>query len=151
MPTFEFPLDRLLRVRRQQERLAEVEALRARAALDVARARVAELKVRLVEVAAGLQSCVGRTMPSHQWAASTDLSARLGQSIGVAEAIAAVAQANFATADRKRAGLAAEVEALQTLRAEHLEAFLHEQNRAIQDRVDEAGLRQWMAEAAESE
>lgn len=145
MAKFVFPLDRLLRLRRQQERMAEVEMLRAKAALDAAHAKANELRGQLTKLSDDLSATVGRTFAARLWAASADQSLWLGQAIAAADAAVHSAAEAHRVADRKRAGIAAEVEALLTLRGEHLDAFKQDQRKADQDRVDEAGLRRFAA------
>jgi flagellar protein FliJ len=148
---FVFPLERLLRLRRQQERMAEVEALRAKAALDAAQAKAADLRDRLTKLSDELSATVGQTFAARMWTTSADQSMWLSQAIVAADAAVKTAVEAYKAADRKRAGIAAEVEALSTLRGEHLAAFKQEQQKAEQDRVDEAGLRRFTAGVAESE
>jgi flagellar protein FliJ len=148
---FVFPLERLLRLRRQQERLAEVEMLRAKAAHEAAKAKAAELRERLTKLSDDLSATVGQTYAARLWATSADQSLWLSQAVTAADVAVREAADALRVADRKRAGIAAEVEALNTLRGEHLEAFKQDQQKAEQDRVDEAGLRRFMAGVAESE
>ena len=146
MKRFEFSLDRLLKVRRQQERLAELEQQRARDAADQARTRVADLHAQLAAVGDRYAAAVGRAMTPTQWAAASDLSERLGQSLRAAEAAAAAAEETFAAARQERATLATEVEALGTMRQQQWDKWRQEAKAADQDRLDEVGLRRWMAQ-----
>src|SRR5947208_3401858 len=59
---FEFSLDRLLKVKRQLERLAELEQHRAREAVDRARAVLEDLRAQLNRVSEQFAASVGRPM-----------------------------------------------------------------------------------------
>lgn len=149
MKRFEFSLDRLLKVKKQLERLAELEQGRARDAADQARARVADFRAQLDRVAD--QYAVGRAMTPTQWAGAADWSERLGRSIRAAEDEAAAAEAKYAAAAQERATLATEVEALTTLRQQQWDKWRQEAKAADQDRLDEVGLRRWMAAQQDAE
>src|SRR5581483_8549550 len=69
---FEFSLDRLLKVKRQLERLAELEQHRAREAVDRARAVLEDLRGQLNRVSEQFAASVGRPMAAHQWSAAAD-------------------------------------------------------------------------------
>lgn len=145
MRRFEFPLDRVLTLKRQLEKAAEQEQLRARQAADQARAAVADLAAELDRVAAHLGGAVGRAVPPGQWAAAAELSDRIGQALRAAEAAAAEAEATHEAAARERARLATEVEALATLRQDRLDLWKRDEGRADRERLDEVSLRRWEA------
>jgi flagellar export protein FliJ len=142
---FEFSLDRLLKVKRQLERLAELEQQRAREAADQARARLTGLREQLDRVAGHYAAAVGRAMTPTQWASASDLSERLGRSIRTGEDEVVAADQKLAAAAQERATLATEVEALSTLRQQQWDRWRQEAKQADQDRLDEVGLRRWMA------
>lgn len=145
MKRFEFSLDRLLKVKKQQERLAELAQHRAREAADQARARLAELRGQLDRVADQYAAAVGRAMTPTQWASASDLSERLGRSIRAGEEEVAAAEEALAAAAQERAAVATEVEAISTLRQQQWDKWRQEAKQADQDRLDEVGLRRWMA------
>lgn len=145
MAKFVFTLDRVLRLRKQQERMAEVEVVRARAVVDAARLRVKEHQDLLQIVSDGLAANVGQTATAAQWSSAVEYSQRLGLVIRDAERQVREALEAQHVADRKRAEIAAEVEALQTLRNEQKAQYAQELQKAEQERTDEAGLRLWLA------
>lgn len=149
MKRFEFSLDRLLKTKQQLERLAEMELLRAREAADSARAHLSGLQAQLARAADQFGAAVGRAMAPHQWAAASDLTERLGRSIQAAEQGVAEADGKLNAAARERGQLATEVEALTTLRQQQWDQWRHDAQRADQDRLDEVGLRRWMAARAD--
>lgn len=152
MKRFEFSLERLLNVKRQLERLAELEQQRAREAVDRARTRLDVLQEQLARVSEQLTASIGQPMASHQWATASELSERLGHSIHQAEREVQAAEEKYTAAARQRAQVATEVEALDTLRQQQWEQWRQEAQQQDQSRLDELGLRQWLAaNSAEAE
>ncbi|WP_020468452.1 flagellar export protein FliJ [Zavarzinella formosa] len=151
MQKFEFPLERLLKIRRQQERLAELEVMRAIAAVDAAKARVEELREKLRRHSEQMTQFVGRTLSPHEWVAGCDFSNHLGQSITQALKEVGLAEQRVAEASAKRTEVASEAEAMQSLRDQQYSQFKQELQKFDQERVDEAGLRRWLASAPERE
>ncbi len=147
MKRFEFSLDRLLKVKRQLERLAELEQLQARTEVEKFRATLLELQTQLDRVAGRLTTQDGQstTGSPHEWAAIADLSRRIGESIEESERGVAVAEQRLAAASQERATVAMEVEALVTLREQQWDHWRREALQADQDRLDEQGLRRWQA------
>jgi flagellar protein FliJ len=147
MKRFEFSLDRLLKVKRQLERLAELEQLQARTEVEKSRATLQEQQEQLDRVAGRLTTQDGRstTVSPHQWAAVADLSRRIGESIEESERVVTTAEQRLAAASQERATVAMEVEALTTLREQQWTQWRREAQLADQDRLDEQGLRRWMA------
>lgn len=143
MKRFEFSLDRLLRVKRQLEHLAELEQRRAQEAAEQARARLAEFRDQLARISDRYAAAVGRAMTPQQWASAYDMTERLGRSIHVSEEDVARAEQKLLAAAQERAQLATEVEAISTLRRQQWERWRQEAQKADQDRLDEVGLRLW--------
>jgi flagellar protein FliJ len=148
---FEFSLERLLKIRRQQERLAELDVMRALSAVDSAKARVEQFREKLRQHTEELTRCVGRTMAPHEWAAGCAFSIQLGHSITLAQIDVGVAEKSLAEAKAKRSEVASEAEAMQSLRDQQYAEFKQDLQKFDQERVDEAGLRRWMASAPERE
>jgi flagellar export protein FliJ len=140
---FEFSLDRLLRVKRQLERLAELEQRRAQDAVEAARATLQGFRDQLDRVSDQFSAAVGRAMAPHQWAFASDMAERLGRSIRQSEQEVAAAEQKLLVAAQERAQLATEVEAISTLRQQQWALWKQEAQKADQDRLDEVGLRLW--------
>ena len=151
MQKFEFSLERLLKIRRQQERLAELDVMRALSAVDAAKARVEQFREKLRQHTEELTRCVGRTMAPHEWAAGCAFSIQLGHSITLAQIDVGVAEKSLAEAKAKRSEVASEAEAMQSLRDQQYAEFKQDLQKFDQERVDEASLRRWMASAPERE
>ena len=114
MQKFEFSLERLLKIRRQQERLAELDVMRALSAVDAAKARVEQFREKLRQHTEELTRCVGRTMAPHEWAAGCAFSIQLGHPITLAQIDVGVAEKSLAEAKAKRSEVASEAEAMET-------------------------------------
>lgn len=145
MKQFEFSLDRLLKVKRQLERLAELEQARAREAADRARTNLQDLRDQLSRVSDQLNASVGRPMAPFQWTAVCDMADRLGQSIHASEQEVEAADEKLRAASQERAQLATEVEALDNLRQQQWTQWRQGAQKVDQDRLDELGMRQWQA------
>lgn len=143
MKRFEFSLDRLLRVKRQLERLAELEQSRALGAAEQARATLQGLREQLTRIADRFAASVGRAMAPQQWASASDMTERLGNSIHLSEREVAQAEEKLLAAAQERAQLATEVEAIATLRRQQWDLWRQEAQKADQNQIDEVGLRLW--------
>lgn len=150
MKRFEFSLDRLLKVKRQLEQLAELEQQRARAEVDRTRAALQGLRDQLARVAEHMGASLGRPMAAHQWAAASEMSERLGRSIEASEQEVAKAEGRLQVAAQERAQIATEVEALSTLRQQQWDQWRQDAQQADQERLDELGLRRWQAARGEA-
>lgn len=143
MKRFEFSLDRVLKVKRQQERLAEMEQSRAALAADAARDKVRRLAGELERVAEEVSARLGQPVAPQQWVSAYELSDRLGRSMEVAEQAVTAAEQALATAAQERAQIATEVEALATLRKQQWDRWRQEVARVDQERLEELALRSW--------
>lgn len=153
MKRFEFSLDRLLRVKRQLERLAELEVQRAQQAIQQARAALESLQDQLTGISDRFANAIGRAMTPQQWVSASDMAERLGYSIRTAEEDVVQAEQKLLTASQERAQLATEVEAISTLRQRQWQQWRQEAEKADQERLDEVSLRLWQNaqdEAAEN-
>lgn len=150
MKQFEFSLDRLLKVKRQLERLAEMEQMRAREAVERARASLEGLRAQLARVADQLTASIGRPMAASQWTTVYDLADRLGQSIRTSEQEVTETEQKLLVAAQERAQIATEVEALSNLRQQQWMQWRQDAQKADQDRLDELGMRQWQAARGET-
>jgi flagellar export protein FliJ len=141
---FEFPLERVLKMKRQRERLAELEQQRARVAVDAAQEKVQQLRNQLTRVAESLSPLVGRPVAMHLWASQYEHTERLGRSIQASEQEVTVAKEKLRQAAAARAQVATEVEALATLRQKQWDEWQQAFQKADQERLDEVGLRRWL-------
>jgi flagellar protein FliJ len=142
---FEFSLDRMLKVKRQLERLAELEQARAAKVVAEARGTVDGLKSRLLQVSSSVHSAVGQGVSPGQWVNAYAMSEHLGQQIELAEQAAKAAEAKLAAAARNRTAVSQEVESLSSLRRQQWEKWQQEAAAKVQEQLDEVTLRRWMA------
>jgi flagellar protein FliJ len=145
---FEFHLDGLLRVKRQLENLAELEQQKAQLRVADAVAVVDALTAQLAQASDHMAGRVGHAMAAGEWAAGFERADRLGQQIVAARNDLATAEQALESARRERVQVATEVEALSTLRGQQWEQWRQEVAAADQERLDELGLRRWMAAQA---
>ncbi len=149
MKRFEFSLDRLLRVKRQLEHVAELEQLRAQHAVEIARATLGGLQDHLTRISDQFSASIGRAMAPQQWAGASVMAERVGQSIRASEQEVAEAEKQLHSAAQERAQLATEVEALATLRRQQLEKWQQEAQKADQETLDELVQRRWQNDQSE--
>jgi flagellar export protein FliJ len=142
---FEFRLERVLRLKSQRARTAELRQKRARLTVDAAEAKVAALVADLAKVAAGLGEKVGRALPTGAWQDVQTHAARLGRQLTAAEADLRRVREELERAAAARAQAVAEEEALLYLRRIAEEAHQEAAARAEQVRLDELSLLRWRA------
>lgn len=145
MKRFEFSLDRLLKVKKQLERLAELEQARAAQVVVEARVRVDGLKTRLLSVSSSLHSAVGQGVSPGQWVNAYAMSEHIGRQIELAEQSAKAAEDKLAAAAKQRTAVSTEVEALASLRQQKWEQWQHEAAAKAQEQSDEVTMRRWTA------
>ncbi|MBY0231777.1 MAG: flagellar export protein FliJ [Gemmataceae bacterium] len=143
MKRFRFSLAPLLKVRELGERLAEGRLLAARRAVAACLERLAPLRQSLAELGQRLEEAQATGQPLADWPASFEQSSRLEAAIRAAEADLAKAEAGLRQAQAEWEQAARQVEVLETLRREQFGLHRLERQRQEQQRLDEAGLRQW--------
>jgi flagellar biosynthesis chaperone FliJ len=141
---FEFRLDRVLKVKQQRERLAELRQHQARAAVEAAEARRAAFQEQLQRVATALAGQMGQTVDASFWMAHYRRSAQLTDALRTAEVQIQQATQKWQDACAERTRIATEVEALLYLRRQQWETYSREAQREHQERLDEVGLRGWL-------
>jgi hypothetical protein len=142
---FEFRLERVLRLKKQREWLAELRQKQARAALDAARTEVAAIQEQIAHSAAVLQAGLAAAGQDASWLSRHQQSLRLGLLLELAEAKARQADEKYREASAARTRIATEVEALLHLRQQEWHAHRLAVLRAQQEQLDEVGMRQWRA------
>ncbi|MBP3960879.1 flagellar FliJ family protein [Gemmata sp. G18] len=145
MKRFEFSLDRLLRVKKQLEHIAELEQKRAQEATERARATLLALRDQLDRISDKISASVGRVMAPQQWASASDMAERVGVSIRASETEVAEAEQRLHAAAQERAQLATEVEALSTLRRQQVEKWQQEAQKSDQNQLDELIQQRWQS------
>lgn len=151
MKRFDFRLQRVLKLKQQRERLAELRQRQARQVLDAARAEVARLWEQLGHTAGALTGKLGGAVPASAWVAHYDHSVQLSKILETAEAREQRAEQGVQEAAALHTRIAQEVEALLCLRGQQWASHWQEVARADQVRLDELGLRRWRAARATEE
>ncbi len=145
MQRFEFRLERVLKLKQQRHRLAELHQQQARARLDAALAAVAVLQGEIGDTAAaaarGLTQPIGRQL----WTAYQERVRLLSRTLEAAEVQARQVEQELARADAWRRQIATEVEVLLNLRHEQWQGYCQEVARAQQEQLDELGMRRWLS------
>jgi flagellar protein FliJ len=137
MKRFDFSLERVLRLKRQKERLAELEQMKARVAVDEAVAKVESIQMQLLHVAQQVATCVGHVITPSTWSNSYDISVRLNDYLEVARGELQLAEMRFSEATKERISIATEVEAFKSLRSQQWDEYKDENKKAEQIRIDE--------------
>jgi flagellar biosynthesis chaperone FliJ len=145
---FAFPLERVLKLKRQRERLAELRQQQARLALSAAEAAVAKVRHEIEQLAARLQRLHAAGADARTWITQYQQSAALADWLEQAEANRLEATRHLEAADRVRTQIAIEVEALVTLRRQQWQAYRADRDHERQQQADELGLRRWQHSSA---
>ncbi len=148
MRRFQFRLERVLKLKEQRERLAELRLQQARLAVEAAQARVQSLQEDLARAAQALQSKIGQATTPGEWLARADHSTVVGKTLQAAEAQVQLAEQALHAAAAERTRLATEVEALLHLRREAWALHCEAMQQSEQERLDELGMRRWKANQA---
>jgi len=140
----------LLRLKEQAKRLAELEQLATKKELDSAQLRLRELEVQLSSATGEISRGLGNTVPANQYLLQQDMIQKLQQQITrVSERITKIEDAVQRVCD-KRATLASEAEALDTLRTADQKAYRKALSNANQQQLDENAMRGWISTPATS-
>ena len=148
MKRFHFRLERVLKLKQQRERLAELRQQQARQVVEAAKAEVARLTEQLRQTAGALGGKLGGAVPASAWVAHYEHSAQLGQALQSAEARVERALRGLHEASAQRTQIAREVESLLYLRRQQWDEHWKDVARAEQVQLDEQGMRRWMAAQA---
>jgi flagellar export protein FliJ len=143
MRRFHFRLERVLRLKQQRQRLAELRLKEARLKLDAAQARVVALNEEVAQAARELNDLIRGPHSSGAFLAAAAHTSRLTRALQEAAAVVDKAEHEVREATALRRQRAIEAEALLYLREQAWEAHQDEALSSQQRRLDEIGLRQW--------
>ena len=143
MKRFRFRLERVLRLKRQKEKQAELRTALARATADAARTEVATLCEMMERTAAAAESGVGSHMHVDMWFVHQQHAARIGQAIEHAEHEQQQAEHRLQQAEAARARIATEVETLMHLRSQRWDEHRQDAAWTEQQRCDGTVLQRW--------
>jgi flagellar biosynthesis chaperone FliJ len=145
---FDFRLERVLRLKKQLEHMAEISQQAAQVQATNAEAHVASLADQLVAMGNEMDLRVGQAEPIDAWRVRFEQGIRTGQALEAASGRARQAAQLLRDANARRARLATEVETLLGLRNQQWQAFARRLNRSEQEQLDELSLRRWRAAPA---
>lgn len=146
MKKFAFSLERVLQVKRQRERQAELRQQQARGELARLEQEICRLEERIRQSAELLQSAAARASDPLPWIARYEQSRQLAEILDAARQSERRALAKLEEANRLRKKASIEVEALLLLRRQELQAYQKEAQHEQQNWLDEQGLRKWRGE-----
>ncbi len=151
MKRFAFRLDRVLKLKEQRQRLAELRQQQARAAVERIRAEIASLSMQLQATATAFELRLKSSITTGSLAGYYERSSQLGQRIGAAEERLQGALAELATATTARTKITTEVEALLTLRERQWQVHRRDAAAMQQNQLDELALRRWQTAGSEQD
>lgn len=140
MKRFQFRLEKLLRLKRQKDRQAELRQLSMRRVWEAARQEVDSLHERLVRSASAVEARIGQTIETNCWIAHYQHITQVRLAVDVAEANAKWAMTALEEANRIRRITAVELESLQLLRQQQWRQYRKESALAEQQRIDDVYL-----------
>lgn len=133
----------LLRLKKQAKRLAELNQLATKNKLDSAQLRLRTLEGELSTATSEISQELGNAMPANQYLFQQDMIQKLQQQIArVNRRIREIEEA-WRSACEKRAKLASEVEALNTLRTAEQKEYRKALRNANQQQMDDDAMRGW--------
>jgi flagellar export protein FliJ len=145
MKRFHFRLERVLSVKEQRERLAEIRQQQAQARLEEARAECARIEEQLTRTTANASVKLREAAALGTWQAHYAQAVVLGELLAAGQRQADAAEAQLQEANRLRIQASLEVEALRALRAREWQSYRKEAARQQQNNLDELGLQRWLA------
>jgi flagellar export protein FliJ len=144
---FRFRLERVLKLKQQQRRMAELAVKQATVVLEQAGAVVRGLRGELAKKSDALSTNVGKTVPAGGCLALFEQSAQLERRLVQAEAIEREARNRLANAVGVLTRMNSEVEALESLRRQQWREHQTEAQARYQQVLDEAALGRWKSDA----
>jgi flagellar protein FliJ len=139
---FEFRLERVLKLKKQREWLAELRQTQARAVLDAAQAEVDAINDRIAQHAVDYALRLGRAEQG-PWLGRFQQAVRLGDLLAIAEGKVRLAMVKYQEASAARTLASQEVEALLFLRTREWDDHRALVQRTQQEQLDEVSMRLW--------
>lgn len=143
MKRFRFSLERLLGLKQQQERQAELGQLQARLRWETAQRTMLGLRDQLSHTAELLATKMTGPLQRRSRVTQCEVATQIGESLQRAEEQCRVAAGELQKAARERMRLHCEVQALEKLRDRQWRDYLRDAQREAQIKIDEFVLRSW--------
>lgn len=145
MKRFQFRLQRVLALKEQRERLAELRQQQARTRWDDARTECLRIEEQLTQTTANAARRLREAAVLGTWQAHYEQAAALGELLAAAQRRLIEAEKLLQEANRLRIESALEVETLRDLRAREWQDYRKQAARQQQNNLDELGLQRWLA------
>jgi flagellar export protein FliJ len=142
---FQFRLERVLSLKEQRERLAEMRQQQAAARLEEARSECVRIEEQLAATTTRAAEKLREAAVLGTWQAHYEQAVALGEMLAAAQGRASEAETLLQEANRLRIQAALEVETLRGLRAREWENYRKDAARQQQNNLDELGMQRWMA------
>ncbi|MGH7168675.1 MAG: flagellar export protein FliJ [Gemmataceae bacterium] len=149
MKRFHFRMERVLSLKEQREKLAEMRQHQARARLEEAHTECTRIEGEMQRVAADAAARLRESAILGTWQAHYEQAALLGEMLTAAQRRTTEAEARLQEANRLRIQASLEVEALRGLRTREWQNYRKEAARQQQNNLDELGLQRWLAKRLE--
>lgn len=144
MKRFQFRLDRVLSLKEQRERQAEITQQQAHARWEQARTECLRIEEELARTAANAGKRLREAATLGTWRAYYEQAARLGELLTAARRRLAEAEKLLQEANRLRIQAAQEAETLRALWANEWNDYRKQAARQQQNKLDELGLQRWL-------
>lgn len=148
MKRFHFRLERVLALKEQRERLAEMRQQQARARWEEARTQCARIEEELAHATAHTATRLRDAAALGTWQTHYEQAARLGELLAAAQHRLGEAEKLLQEMNRLRIQAAQEVEMLRNLREKEWHNYRREMAQQQQNKLDELGLHRWLAKRA---
>lgn len=145
MKRFQFRLERVLALKEQRERLAEIRQQQARARWEEARAECDRIEEQLARMAAKTAEKLREAATLGTWQAHYVQATHLDILLTAAQRRLDEAEKLLQEMNRLRIQAAQEVETLRLLRAKEWQEYRKDAARQQQNKLDELGLQRWLA------
>lgn len=144
MKRFQFRLERVLSLKEQRERLAEMRQQQAHSRWEAARKECVRIEEELARTAARAKEKMRESAALGTWRSHYEQAARLGELLAAAQRRLAESEKLLQEANRLRIQAALEVETLRDLRLKEWQNYRREAARRQQNQLDELGLQRWL-------
>jgi flagellar protein FliJ len=145
---FEFRLEKVLKLKRQRQRLAELRQQQAQLVVDGIRQEIVKLQADLKTTAASLEGHIGRPMTAGEWVSLYEHTGRLGKILKAKEERLEQAERDLRAALAQRTKITTEVEALLALHDQQWQAHWQDTLSAEQAHLEDQAMRRWHAARA---
>jgi flagellar export protein FliJ len=151
MKRFTYRLEPVLRLRKQELRMAEWKQLEARRQVDDAVRQLEESQGRLARATEALSQRMGATMPAGEYLGQQDRVQAIQREIAARGRRLAAAQQVWQAASDRRSQLAVQVETLEHLRSLQREEHRRAVEAKKQQQLDEFAVRRWSASSRDQD